>query len=81
MKLEKIQNDLIKRIQKSSSKKINIKKDLFIGGYLDSFSAINLILDLEKRYNIKLKLNHSDNNWFRNVETISIEINKLINKK
>jgi len=71
--------DKIKKIiQKTISKKINFKKDMDLiqSGFLDSFSILILIANLEKEFKIKISLRNFD---IKSISTIK-QIIKLIKK-
>ena len=72
--------DKIKKIiQKTISKKLSLKKDLNLiqSGFLDSFSILILIANLEKEFKIKISLKNFD---IKNISTIN-KIMKLIKKQ
>jgi acyl carrier protein len=68
-----------KIVQTTISKKISLKKDLNLiqSGFLDSFSILILIANLEKEFKIKISLKNFD---IKNISTVN-QILKLIKKK
>ena len=67
-----------KIVQTTISKKISLKKDLNLiqSGFLDSFSILILIANLEKEFKIKISLKNFD---IKNISTVN-QILKLIKK-
>ncbi len=73
-----MENKIKKIIQKTISGKKNFKKDvdLIKSGFLDSFSVLILIADLEKEFKIKIPLKNFN---IKSISTIK-QIEKLIKK-
>ena len=73
-----MENKIKKIIQKTISGKKNLKKDvdLIKSGFLDSFSLLILIADLEKEFKIKISLKNFN---IKSISTIK-QIEKLIKK-
>jgi acyl carrier protein len=73
-----MENKIKKIIQKTISGKKNLKKDvdLIKSGFLDSFSVLILIADLEKEFKIKISLKNFN---IKSISTIK-QIEKLIKK-
>lgn len=70
-KIKIILEDLIPK-----GKKINEKTDLIKEGYLDSFSALTLIMSIEQKFKMKISLNKLD---IRNLSSIE-KIEKFLKK-
>jgi|LakMenEpi03Aug12_release.lakeMendotaPanAssembly.Ray.scaffolds.fasta_scaffold1616826_1 acyl carrier protein len=51
-------------------KKINEKTDLIKKGYLDSFSALTLIMSIEQKFKMKISLNKLDISNLGSIEKI-----------
>jgi acyl carrier protein len=73
-----MENKIKKIIQKTISGKINFKKDIDLikSGFLDSFSVLILIANLEKEFKIKISLKNFN---IKSISTIK-QIVKLIKK-
>ena len=73
-----MENKIKKIIRKTISRKINFKKDIDLiqSGFLDSFSVLVLIANLEKEFKIKISLKNFD---IKSISTIK-QIVKLIKK-
>ena len=73
-----MENKIKKIIQKTISGKKNLTKDvdLIKSGFLDSFSVLILIADLEKEFKIKISLKNFN---IKSISTIK-QIEKLIKK-
>lgn len=73
-----MENKIKEIIKKTISKKINFKKDIDLiqSGFLDSFSVLVLIANLEKEFKIKISLKNFD---IKSISTIK-QIVKLIKK-
>jgi|TARA_B110000305_G_C19017301_1_gene437699 acyl carrier protein len=73
-----MENKIKKIIQKTISGEINFKKDIDLiqSGFLDSFSVLVLIANLEKEFKIKISLKNFD---IKSISTIK-QIVKLIKK-
>ena len=73
-----MENKIKKIIRKTISRKINFKKDIDLiqSGFLDSFSVLLLIANLEKEFKIKISLKNFD---IKSISTIK-QIVKLIKK-
>jgi|TARA_B110000046_G_C13004034_1_gene403500 acyl carrier protein len=73
-----MENKIKEIIKKTISRKINFKKDIDLiqSGFLDSFSVLVLIANLEKEFKIKISLKNFD---IKSISTIK-QIVKLIKK-
>jgi acyl carrier protein len=73
-----MENKIKEIIQKTIFRKINFKKDIDLiqSGFLDSFSVLVLIANLEKEFKIKISLKNFD---IKSISTIK-QIVKLIKK-
>ena len=73
-----MENKIKKIIRKTISRKINFKKDIDLiqSGFLDSFSVLLLIANLEKEFKIKISLKNFD---IKSISTIK-QIVRLIKK-
>ena len=73
-----MENKIKKIIRKTISRKIDFKKDIDLiqSGFLDSFSVLLLIANLEKEFKIKISLKNFD---IKSISTIK-QIVRLIKK-
>ena len=73
-----MENKIKEIIKKTISRKINFKKDIDLiqSGFLDSFSVLVLIANLEKEFKIKISLKNFD---IKSITTIK-QIVKLSKK-
>ena len=73
-----MENKIKEIIKKTISRKINFKKDIDLiqSGFLDSFSVLVLIANLEKEFKIKISLKNFD---IKSISTIK-QIVRLIKK-
>tara|TARA_B100000787_G_scaffold169737_1_gene162033 strand:+ start:2909 stop:3136 length:228 start_codon:yes stop_codon:yes gene_type:complete len=73
-----MENKIKEIIRKTLSRKVSFKKDIDLiqSGFLDSFSVLILIANLEKEFKIKISLKNFD---IKSISTIK-EIIKLIKK-
>lgn len=51
--------------------------DLFENSYLDSFKFLNLLEDLEKKFNVNIRFDDKTNTWIRSLDSLSNKILSL----
>ena len=76
MAKKEIIKSLVREVS-GKSDKIEDETNLFMSGYLDSFSIVNLIMIFEEKFNITFDFQDVHENNFKNIDAI---INLLENK-
>lgn len=72
-----IENKIKEILTKLTNKKISLNQNLISSEIIDSFTLLNLVMELERVFKIKIKLKNIKISNFKNIKLIS----KLVKKK
>ena len=66
-KFESIAGEILKTVCESDEILKNLDMDLFETNYLDSFAILDIVVEIEERFNIKVKANSINKSKVRSV--------------
>lgn len=76
-KLKKIENDLVKVINKKSKKKINLTTNLIREEIVDSLFLIEIVSFLEKKHKVIIPTNKISVEDFKSIKNLILLIKKI----